>query len=285
MSNNLSTESLELVLLGVFFVPHGSIILDPTRNGIPPSARTIYKNMVEISQNIQQLKPDICLLVTPHGISLSHDYGLYFNLKAEGTAEWENDYKEFAVKIDLDQEETKKISQFLEKSSFPVSTITSYANSESIPLRWGEAVPLWFLKEINLKYIIMSIPTRRYDHTKAMIPELENLGGHLSTYLTTLEKRAIILISGDLAHAHSVGGPFGFSVKAEEFDLLIEKWVKTRKKRLLVKKAAEILDQALCCGFPGLIILQGILENTPLESNLLFRGNPTYYGMLLASFT
>ncbi|MFX0087296.1 MAG: hypothetical protein ACFFAU_16720, partial [Candidatus Hodarchaeota archaeon] len=240
---------------------------------------------VEISEKIQQLNPDICLLVTPHGISLSHDYGFYINLIAEGTAEWENEYKEFKVKIDLDQEETKKLCLFLEKHNLPISTISSFSTSESIPLRWGEVVPLWFLREINLKYMIMSIPTRRYDQAKDMIPELGSLGRHLSTYFSNLDKKVIILISGDLAHTHSSESPYGFSQKAEEFDILIENWIKTGKKELLVKTAAEILDQALCCGFTGLIILQGILQNIDFKSNLIIRINPTYYGMLLASFT
>ncbi len=272
-------------LIGVFFVPHGSIILDPSKNGVPDTIQLIHDKMVKIGELIKELNPDICLVVTPHGISLSNDYGFYSNLKAEGTAEWEDEYKEYSVKIDLDQKRMNEIFQFLKENNFPVSTITSYASTVNSPLRWGEVVPLWFLRSIILKYVIMSIPTRRYDQPRQMIPELLKIGHYLSDYFASSNEKAIIIISGDLAHTHSQEGPYEFSEKAEQFDCLIEKWVKSGDKRLLLNDASEILDQALCCGYTGLVLLQGILEKTNLKSNFLIRAHPTYYGMLVASFS
>ncbi|MHA1967289.1 MAG: hypothetical protein ACW964_05765 [Candidatus Hodarchaeales archaeon] len=274
-----------MVLIGSFFVPHGSIILDPSKEGISDSAKQIHSEMVDLSKIIRDLKPELCFLVTPHGISLSNDYGLYANQIAEGTAEWENEYNDFKVKINIDHEETKKIYEFLIYFRFPVSTITCFTGSVNIPLRWGEAVPLWFLREIDMKYIIMSLPTRRYDQAKEMIPELLNLGSSLIDYFDKSEKRIIALISGDLAHSHSHDGPYKFSEKAEEFDQIIEKWVKTGNKNLLLSRAKDVLDEALCCGFPGLIILQGLLEKVELKRKFFIRAHPTYYGMLVASFT
>jgi AmmeMemoRadiSam system protein B len=131
----------------------------------------------------------------------------------------------------------------------------------------------------------MSIPTRRYDQSRQMIPELLKIGHYLSDYFASSNEKAIIIISGDLAHTHSQEGPYEFSEKAEQFDSLIEKWVKSGDKRLLLNDASEILDQALCCGYTGLVLLQGILEKTNLKSNFLIRAHPTYYGMLVASFS
>ncbi len=72
---------------------------------------------------------------------------------------------------------------------------------------------------------------------------------------------------------------------ASIFDQLIEKWVITGDKTLLLSGAKNILDEALCCGFPGLIILQGLLEKSNLNPRFLIRAHPSYYGMLIASFT
>lgn len=136
-----------------------------------------------------------------------------------------------------------------------------------------------------MKYIIMTLPTRRYDQAKEMIPELLNLGTSLVDYFDKSDKRTIALISGDLAHTHSQDGPYKFSEKAEEFDQIIEHWVITGDKNLLLSGAKNILDEALCCGFPGLIILQGLLEKSNLNPRFLIRAHPSYYGMLVASFT
>lgn len=274
-----------MVLIGSFFVPHGSLILDLSKVGISDSTKQIHLEMVKISQKIRELNPELCFLITPHGISLSNDYGLYANQTAEGTAEWENEYHNYKVEINLDQDETRTLFKFLTNLSIPVSTITCFSAGVHTPLRWGEAVPLWFLKEIDMKYIIMSLPTRRYDQAKEMIPELMNLGSSLVEYFNKSDKKIIALISGDLAHTHSQDGPYKFSEKAEEFDQIIEQWVITGAKNLLLSGAKNILDEALCCGFPGLIILQGLLEKSNLNPRFLIRGHPSYYGMLVASFT
>jgi aromatic ring-opening dioxygenase LigB subunit len=274
-----------MVLVGSFFVPHGSLILKPSEEGISDSAKQIHTAMVRINKKIQNLNPELCFLITPHGISLSNDYGLYTNQTAKGTAEWENEYHNFKAEINLDQDETRKLFKFLVNLSIPVSTITCFAAGVHTPLRWGEVVPLWFLKEIDMKYIIMSIPTRRYNQAKEMIPELMNLGASLFEYFNKSDKRIIALISGDLAHTHSQDGPYRFSEKAEEFDQIIEQWVKTGDKNLLLTGAKNILDEALCCGFPGLIVLQGLLEKSNLSPKFLIRSHPSYYGMLVASFT
>lgn len=102
-----------MVLIGSFFVPHGSLILDTSEELISDSAMQIHIEMVKISQKIRELNPELCFLITPHGISLSNDYGLYANQMAEGTAEWENEYHNFKAEINLDQDETRKLFKFL----------------------------------------------------------------------------------------------------------------------------------------------------------------------------
>jgi len=90
------------VLKGIYVLPHGSMILDPLKENLPKPAIELNKKMNEVAKKIESLEPDLCILVTPHGIALSHDYGLYMNRTAVGTAEWEGEWKEYNVKINID---------------------------------------------------------------------------------------------------------------------------------------------------------------------------------------
>ncbi|WP_455140673.1 DODA-type extradiol aromatic ring-opening family dioxygenase [Candidatus Hodarchaeum mangrovi] len=274
-----------MVLSGVFIFPHGSLILNPTKKGVSKSVKTLNHKMIEIAGNIKNLDPNLCILITPHGISLSHDYGFYVNETAKGTAEWEGDYAEYKTQISLDIKRTNELYQKLQEKKLPLSTITAFTSSVNAPLRWGEVVPLYFLEKISMKYIIFSLPTRRYSQIKNMTFELLQIGDSLRDFAQKSSEKVIIIISADLAHTHDKNGPYGFSEKAEEFDQIIEKWVKEGgQEDILLDQASSILDEALVCGFAGFIIVQGILKKTQLRSNFYLRAHPTYYGMMIASF-
>jgi len=275
-----------MVLSGVFIFPHGSLILDPTKKGVDESAKKLNDKMIEIARKIKKSSPDLCILITPHGISLSHDYGLYVNETAQGTAEWEEDYSEYRAQISLNIEKTNKLFQKLQEKKIPVNTFTAFTHSVNATLRWGEVVPLFFLQEISMQYIIFSLPTRRYSQINDMISELLQIGDSLRDFAQNSTENVIIIISADLAHTHDQNGPYGFSEKAEEFDQIIENWVQQGgQEDLLLVHASSILDQALVCGFAGFVIVQGILKRTQLRSHFYIRAHPTYYGMMIASFT
>ncbi|MFW9855388.1 MAG: hypothetical protein ACFFFG_10005 [Candidatus Thorarchaeota archaeon] len=276
-----------MVIKSAFILPHGSMILNPSKEGIPGQIGPLHNAMRLVGDTIAKKKPDLIFLSTPHGIALDNDYGLYKNQSARGTAEWDEEYGEYEVLVPLDQDITEQCYQWLKKHAIPVSKITCFAQTVSIPLRWGEAVPIWFLKNTNTKYLIMSQPTRRYEQAKSMIPELRQMGHLLAEFFQKMQKSITVIISGDLAHTHMQEGPYGYSETAEVFDALIQKWITSEGKNqtLLLEKAAEVLEEAMACGFTGFVLLQGILEKITLKSKLLASGHPTYYGMAVATYS
>jgi aromatic ring-opening dioxygenase LigB subunit len=273
-----------MTIKGAFILPHGSLILDPLIEDVGKTAEILHQGMVEIASIIQDLTPDLCLLVTPHGLSHSTDFCLYENHLAAGTAEWEGKYSDFTVKVNLDIESTKLLRDFLQGKNNQVGSITAFTQGVPTPLRWGEVVPLWFLKKIPCSYQIMSIPSRRYNQAGDMIPELQKIGRDIQEYLSNIDKDVVLIISADLAHTHMNKGPYGFHEDAAIFDSLIEKWVIRNNTTILTEEALSLLDNALCCGYTGIIMLNEILKKCTLSSNLIAYEHPTYYGMLIASF-
>jgi aromatic ring-opening dioxygenase LigB subunit len=274
-----------MTIKAAFILPHGSLILDPSIEGLSESANVLSEGMMEVSEIIKKFSPELCLLITPHGISHESNYCLYYNQLASGTAEWDGKYQEFTVEVNIDCDETSRLKEFLQKQGNPVSTLTAFTPGVSIPLRWGEVVPLWFLKDIPLSYQIMTLPTRRYDSAKKMIPELTKLGGDLREYFQKLKKDVIIIVSADLSHVHQVEGPYGHKPEAEVFDNLVAEWIRMMEPNILREKATKILDDASCCGFTNFIILDELLQGLGFTSRIIAQEHPTYYGMLIATFT
>ncbi|KAG2447388.1 hypothetical protein HYH02_007716 [Chlamydomonas schloesseri] len=135
--------------------------------------------------------------------------------------------------------------------------------------------------------VLLGLPSRRYERSVAMVPELLALGRHLFTYLDPLDLRVAFVISGDLAHTWSADGPYGFSAHAAKFDAAAQQWARQLDRDSLIKVAAKHVGEAKSCGFPGLVALQGVIDCVKpdnLHSVLLEYGHPLYYGMMCALF-
>ncbi|MFW9945404.1 MAG: hypothetical protein ACFFDX_01100 [Candidatus Odinarchaeota archaeon] len=275
-----------MVIVGAFILPHGAMILDPKKEGIPMQAINLNYEMRKIVKIIDDLRPEIIFLTTPHSIALSNDYGIYLNMGGSGTAEWDGEYQEYVVNVKINQKISNQLLDYLSKKGTAINGISAYAMSVHAPLRWGEAVPLWFLRDLssNPKYVILSQPLRRLEQPKELIPETITLGNDLELFFESIKKRVVVIISGDLGHTHKAEGPYGFAEEAEIFDKMIQEWATSLDSKILTKKVIPILEKAMCCGFIGFVILQGMIENKDFTPNVLIRENPTYYGMMIASY-
>lgn len=119
-----------------------------------------------------------------------------------------------------------------------------------------------------------------------MIPELLHLGRSLYLHLQRMKQKIVVVISADLAHTHLTNGPYGFSPAAQPFDDAVGVWLQTLDATALLETAGNLVGEALSCGFPGLVILHGMLSEGGLKqwiSRMLINGHPTYYGMAVAS--
>ncbi len=276
-----------MVVVGAYILPHGAMVLDPKKDNIPEEAIKLHHAMIKMAKNIDELKPDLIFLTTPHSIALSNDFGIYMNKGGSGSAEWNNEYKKFKVQVEFDQEITNELLEYLLDKETAVHGIATFTLGVNAPFRWGEVVPLWFLRKLSTKpkYILMSQPLRRLEETKELIPETLTLGNDLRLFFESLEKRIVVIISADLGHTHQANGPYGFSEEAEPFDKLMEKWAGTLDEKLLIKKAVPKLEKALCCGYIGFIMLQGMLTGKGFTPEVVTRATPSYYGMMIAKYT
>jgi len=280
-------------VIGAFVLPHGGIALDPSHfkgNATQKQwAQELHETSKKVGQMIDQLKPDLIFLSTPHGIADFDKFMFYQNDYGEGTAETEGNYAGYHINVSFNSEITSKIVSYLLSIGQKVSNVTAFSQGEPFPLRWGEVIPLYFIPNVD-KYQIITIsqPSRRYDHSPEMVPELITLGKNIFNYLDKISnKRIVILISADLAHTHDPDGPYGYSPAAAPFDKACGDWVQTLNGNYLTQVASSLVLDAKSCGFTGLVLLHGALSllGTDHWQSVLYSNHyPSYYGMLVASF-
>jgi aromatic ring-opening dioxygenase LigB subunit len=169
-------------LIGVAYIPHGTMLLDPNREDLPDGAKSLHSSCMKISEKIAELNPDLILLLTPHGINLHQAINIYqpgiSDSKASGNAEWNNQWIDYSVDVKLAGETCQDLYLYLKQRLSRVEGMLSFGGL-SVPLRWGEVVPLYFalhqlvsktksnsstLKHISIqskpKIIIIAQPTK-----------------------------------------------------------------------------------------------------------------------------
>ncbi|XP_022096623.1 uncharacterized protein LOC110982489 [Acanthaster planci] len=284
-------------IVGAFVLPHGGIAFDPTH--FNTSNRTalaeawlLHDSAKTVGEIISGLKPDLIVLSTPHGVADLDKFQFYLNPKGYGTADTDNYVGPYRLEVNLDSMSSQSLVQDLVRLGENVSGLSAFGPpggaDDPFPLRWGEVVPLSFVPTLETtKVAVISQPSRRYNDSVQMIPELLHLGALLHDQLLLLRKRVVILISADLAHTHDKNGPYGYSSAAEPFDQACGLWASTLDQDALVSTAAKYVDRALSCGYTGLVMLHGLLKKESLEvwmPRVYANYHPSYYGMMVTSF-
>ncbi|CAF2530083.1 unnamed protein product [Rotaria sp. Silwood2] len=218
-------------LIGVAYLPHGTMLLDPNREDLPDDVNSLYLSCMKISEKISELNPDLIILLTPHGINLHQAINIYqpavTNSRASGNAEWNNNWTDYSVDVSLDGETCQDLYLYLKESLPRVDGMLAFCGL-SVPLRWGEVVPLYFAlyqlalkiqtnnctqKHISIqskpKVIIIAQPMKgtTIEERESFIEEqrsyLVKFGRLIRSWCNKSSQRILLVISGDQAHTHA----------------------------------------------------------------------------------
>lgn len=254
-------------VVGAAVIPHGDFCYDPSLVNRQNGSQQLHDAAVRVGASIDALRPELVLLTTPHGMALERDFAVYENSNASGFASIGQDLHNASFpqyKVELSRrgapEHAGPLARALQAGGANVSGLLTFADSEPAALRWGEVVPLSFLARDGAPTLVWSMPQRRYLEDVSMVPELIGLGAQLYDYLEALTERVVVVVSSDLAHTHLASGPYGYSATAEPFDEAAGAWAATLDAAPLLENATAIVDQALSCGFTGLVMLHGLVR-------------------------
>ena len=287
-------------IIGCSVIPHGDFAYDPSLVDNKNGSLKVHIGAVEAGKYIDSLEPDIIILTTPHNIAMTNNFAVFKNSIGTGFAELGDDlhnesfhhkykiYRNASMDADLSNNFVRKMHNSYQLN---VSGLMSFADGQPQELGWGEIIPMSFLSNATIKkakFIFINLPERRYNHSKEMIPELLNLGKHVFDFFDPLTEKVAFIGSSDLAHTHLKSGPYGYSKYAEPFDQFSGMWANNPKEnedKLLIN-AGNIEIYAMSCGFPSLVILNGLLRNdwNRWEPKLFANEHPTYYGMLVSIY-
>ena len=239
-------------LVSSVVLPHGPMVFDGGAGCTPADTerlqklpetlrddcQTLFRGTCEAVDMARATKPDVIFLNTSHGICSSDIFCVYINSKAKGNAEWNDQWTEYEVNVELDSYLAKTFVEHLKKDNIAAEGILLAFTEYELPLCWGEVVPLWFLRDLTangVKVVIFSDPLKR--KLPFHLPEVAEVGQSISKFFNGLKQRVLYVVSGDLAHSHQTDCTIPLyspdprfnmptSDQALPFDLCIEHWVR-----------------------------------------------------------
>ena len=141
-----------------------------------------------------------------------------------------------------------------------------------MPLDWGAAIPLWFMRAPA----VVVTPTHALSNE-----ELVRAGAALAR--ATGDRRVAFVASADHGHGHTPDAPYGWSPESGPYDAAVQEAVRANRLSDLVGWDPAWAREAKADSLWQLLLLHGALGDG-FDAQLLSYEVPTYFGMLTASF-
>ncbi|HEU5434136.1 MAG TPA: aromatic ring-opening dioxygenase subunit LigB [Thermomicrobiales bacterium] len=279
--------------------PHGWPIIPPLSEDAEGGLAT-RAALQEMGRRAREAGLEAVAIATPHGFRVEDAIALADVARAMGILHWGGRHVE--VNLPVDGALTDAIAAAARGLSVPIAMV-GYAghrrDQSAMPLDWGALVPLWFLgHDANIPGsgdvlapeppplpnggppVVLIGPSRSVP--RASIVDF----GHAIAEAATADPRRIgFIASCDWAHRHAADGPYGFHPAAAAVDAEVLAAVRDNDILRLIGLPDERAAEAAIDGLWQALMLAGAIEGRGFDVDVLSYEAPTYYGMLVATFT
>jgi len=250
--------------------PHPPLLIPPIGQDNLEKVKNTTQAMEELSEKFKASKPDIVLLISPHGLFETDAFTINNSDKYNGN------FKQFGdliTKLELDGSPSFAHDIKEQAKKTPIKIV-----SEEI-LDHGSLVPLYFLTQKYKDFDLVQL-----GFSALSLKEHYDWGKTLKEIINDSSKRIAVIASGDMSHRLTEEAPAGFSPDGEKFDQKILEILKKHEPQSIVNFDPTFIEEAGECGLRSLTILLGILDNTNYETEILNYEGPFGVGYLVANF-
>ncbi len=266
--------------------PHGDEIIPELNPNMDEKSKKLMDAMISYAEKLYVKNPDLIVLATPHNLRIHRHIGIIHTEFLNG------DLESDTAKIEMELKTDRTFAEILYKESLkqrlPV-VLVDYGASEgpasSMCLDWGTIIPLWFVEKEyrknnkELPPVVVITPSREIP-----LKNLVKLGELIAKLSEKLNLKIAYIASADQGHAHDPDGPYGFDKASEEYDSLIQTFIRENRLEELLKFSNDFIEHAKPDSLWQMLILHGILKQVKLKNTLLEYQCPTYFGMLVATY-
>lgn len=261
-------------IVATYAVPHPPLIVPAVGKGQEAAIQSTINAYTEVARRIEEHRPDTIIVTSPHAPLYSDGFFISDAEVHEGNLEmFGAEDSTISVANDLD---------FAELTA-------SLANQAGIPIGMGEQfngpldhatyVPLYFLRDFLPRTTVVSVGLSGLSAREHRL-----MGRCFELAANMLDRRVVIIASGDLSHKLTPDGPYGFNEAGPQFDQAISTIFKSGSLDDLFAFDELFCEEAAECGLRSFQMMAGALADSNYTSELLSYEGPFGVGYAVACF-
>ncbi len=254
-------------IMGAFMVPHPPIIIEEIGHRREKGIEPIINAYAEVANLIFELQPETIVFISPHSTSYSDYFHISGGLTAKGNF-GEFGHPELGFQKEIDQSFVSMLHQYCQEHYFPAGTL----GEKNAVLDHGIMVPLYFFEQKykTFQIVMISVTNESYETHYRM-------GEIIQEVSKQLDKKIVVVASGDLSHKVNDHSPYGFHFSGPRYDEKIMEIMEHMEFQDLFDFSKEFCESAAECGHRPFVCLAGSLNKKELTCPLTAYASP--YGV------
>lgn len=255
-----------------YIVPHPPLILPEIGKGKEKLIQNTVNAYRMIAHDIASSNIQTIIIISSHAPSYEDYIQISSGVSATGDFSMFH-VEEARMKVFYDEEVIQLICEEAESEEIPAGILGIQDNK----LDHGTMIPLSFILE-------------EYDAFKVVRIGVSNLSRNTHIAFGNCLRRAIefsgkntaVIVSGDLSHRLQESGIYGFHPMGPVFDKQVCDIVKSNNYEQFLNIDEYVVKESANCIYPSLLMLYGILQGYPFDSQFLSYEHPFGVGYLTA---
>ena len=257
-----------------FMVPHPPLIVPEVGRGEEQKIQDTIDAYHEVGRRIGGLQPETIVLLSPHQVM----YADYFHISpGKGAA---GDLGQFGAgqvrfEVRYDREFVENLCKLADAGDLPAGT----AGERERRLDHGTMVPLYFVNQYWKDYQLV-----RVGLSGLPLTDHYELGRRIRETAEVLDRRIVIIASGDLSHRLKADGPYGYRKEGPEYDRRIMQVMESGDFGELLDFSEDFCEKAGECGHRSFTVMAGALDRMEVEAQRLSYEGPFGVGYGICTY-
>lgn len=265
---------MHMGIRAAYMVPHPPLIIPSVGKGGEKQIVETTNAYERVGREIAEIAPDTIVILSPHSVM----YGDYFHISpGEGAT---GNFGRFGAPQEsfseiYDTDFVSLLSGLAGCDGFPAGTL----GEREKELDHGTMVPLYFIRKYYkggriVRIGLSGLPLA--DHYK--------LGTYIKETAENLQRKTVIVASGDLSHKLKDYGPYGFDPAGPVYDEKIMDAAAKADFGGMLEFDSGLLDKAAECGHRSFVIMAGTFDGVDVKPEVLSHQDVTGVGYGICIF-
>ena len=261
-------------IIAAYALPHPPLIIPSVGRGEERAIQDTIDACREVARRVAGHVPDAVVVTSPHATLYCDYFHISPGDEALGSMELFQAPQE-RLRVDYDTQFVHALCA--ETAAAGISA--GVQGERDASLDHASFVPLWFLNQEGV-----NCPVVRIGLSGLSAQTHYELGRAIARVAKTLNRRVVIIASGDLSHKLKKEGPYGFAEEGPVFDWEISEIFMSGNLRELLDFNDDFCEAAAECGLRSFQIMAGALANLNYTAELLSYEGPFGVGYGVAAF-